>query len=309
MSGPEPLPIPRGDGLKRGFQAFLAEIGKKVQGVQGGVPTFADNFLLHLARELKKIDGPQAWEQRSRQVPGPYGQWLQSQVVRLQCLLARRAQGRFVPLAERGRLMQSQEARQVHVPGPGSEIAPDAMVMSQGAVESMSWRGMPLFKTAFDLALYPMLLWELRPRTILEIGAGTGASALWMSDLLRALDLPCRILSLDIKKPALELPGVTFIEGDCHRIAEALPEALLREAAHPWLVVEDAHENVEGVLAYLDGFMVPGDYLAVEDSEMKRQELQALFGAAGSPYRVDTRFTDFFGRNATASVDSIFRKF
>ena len=50
----------------------------------------------------------------------------------------------------------------------------------------------------------------------------------------------------------------------------------------------------------------PGDYLVVEDSDVKRETLRQFIGAHPGEYLVDTRFTDNFGRNATCAANSIF---
>ena len=83
---------------------------------------------------------------------------------------------------------------------------------------------------------------------------------------------------------------------------------LLRSAPHPWLVVEDAHHNVAAVLERFHAFLKSGDYLVVEDSDVKRDALRNFVGAHPGDYLVDTRFTDYFGRNATCAADSIFVK-
>jgi cephalosporin hydroxylase len=71
------------------------------------------------------------------------------------------------------------------------------------------------------------------------------------------------------------------------------------------LIVEDAHKNVREVLRHLDGFLIEGDYLFVEDSLDKHEALGAFLSDCPNRYRVDTRYTDFFGRNATSAIDSI----
>jgi cephalosporin hydroxylase len=48
----------------------------------------------------------------------------------------------------------------------------------------------------------------------------------------------------------------------------------------------------------------PGDYLVVEDSDAKRDELRRFLAAHPEDHRVDTRYTDYFGRNATCANDS-----
>jgi hypothetical protein len=81
---------------------------------------------------------------------------------------------------------------------------------------------------------------------------------------------------------------------------------LLLSAPRPWLVLEDAHVNVHDVLAHMDGFLARGDYLLVEDSRIKTEDLAKFLAQRAQRYRVDTRYTDFFGRNATCAANSIF---
>ncbi len=33
-----------------------------------------------------------------------------------------------------------------------------------------------------DLAIYARLMWELKPRTVIEVGTAKGGSALWLAD-------------------------------------------------------------------------------------------------------------------------------
>jgi hypothetical protein len=56
----------------------------------------------------------------------------------------------------------------------------------------------------------------------------------------------------------------------------------------------------------MDHFLAPGDYLFVEDSRIKTQDLIRFLAQRAQRYDVDTRYTDFFGRNATCAANSIF---
>ncbi len=198
-----------------------------------------------------------------------------------------------------------------------------------------SWKGIRALKDPLDLALYSNLLWELKPRTIIEFGSYSGGSAVWLADTLRSFGLDGRVYSID-NDPALldprarAHPDVSFLHGDCARVASVLPPALLAELPHPWLVIEDAHVNLTGLLGYLhDTGLQPGDYLIVEDTN---PEIPAATGAAGLPdayepfgtakleeltrflqthrhaYAVDTYYTDFFGYNATWNWNSYLRR-
>src|SRR6476661_1760191 len=133
----------------------------------------------------------------------------------------------------------------------------------------MRWRGKPLMKNVFDFAIYPVLIAELRPRTVFEIGSGSGASAAWFADLLALSGPDGRVHSVDIAEVQMQHPRVHFYKGDCSSPDTLFPGDLLQTAPHPWLVVEDAHHNVSGVLDLLHHFLIPGDYLVVEDSDVK----------------------------------------
>jgi len=163
-----------------------------------------------------------------------------------------------------------------------------------------------LMKNVFDFAMYPALIAELRPQTIFEVGSGLGGSAIWFADHLTLCGIAGRVHSVDRVRVAAEHPGVEYFEGDCSDPEHLFDAELLRTAPHRWLVVEDAHHNVGGVLEHFHKYLSPGDYLVVEDSDVKRETLRQFVAAHPGAYLVDTRFTDNFGRNATCAADSIF---
>lgn len=83
---------------------------------------------------------------------------------------------------------------------------------------------------------------------------------------------------------------------------------------HPWLITEDAHTNIPGVLGYFSKFTQPGDYLVAEDTHPAINKHHS-YGSGyepvgptkilnpykefmkkhGSQYRVDTGYTDMYG--------------
>jgi cephalosporin hydroxylase len=277
----------------------------KVAGAQGGLPSIFDSWFVRVLTQLLRFDPTRAWEDtvRDEAARAPaQAQSLQWDLMRLRLFLDRWEQGRFVEYAQR-------ERSGVHYhPRFGTEFGVDVLLTCQGAPALMRWRGLPLMKNAFDFALYPMLLGEIRPASIFEVGSGHGASATWFADTLAVLDVSSRVHSVDLNKAKIEHPCVTFYQGDCSDPEHLFDPELLRTAPHPWLVVEDAHHNVAAVLDHFHKFLVPGDYLVVEDSDVKREALRQFLRAYPENYLVDTQFTDFFGRNATCAADSIFAR-
>lgn len=186
-----------------------------------------------------------------------------------------------------------------------------------------SYRGIPMAKDPFDIVLYEMLFYELQPRTIIELGAYTGASAYWMADTLRNFQIDARVFSVDIDLSLVDEDvrndnSVTFLEGDCNHVEQVLPRELLQDLPHPLILIDDAHVNIAEVYSYFheQGFQ-RGDYLIIEDTipwipgsfgkqngaqewgDWKWQEIQEFFADHENDYHVDRYYTDFFGYNAT----------
>jgi cephalosporin hydroxylase len=288
-----------GDELKQATYKFAAEIRERIVQRQAGVPTFCHNIFLALVEQLSRLDKDQPWEDSVEHLGGKSAAQLRDGLFRLRHFLSRRSPQRFVEYHER--FIDTPE-------GPKSEsaISFHELVMSQGVSECMQWKGQPLFKTVFDFSIYTMLLWELRPRTIIELGSGTGSSAVWMADLMKAFALPAHVYSVDVKKPALESEGVSFIQGDCWAIERVFTKEFLSDAPHPWLFIEDAHVNVYRVLCHFHPYFKEHDYVVVEDSIVKQDVLGKFMKQYPGLYHLDTYYTDFFGRNATCAHDSIF---
>lgn len=177
---------------------------------------------------------------------------------------------------------------------------------SNGRV-GVHWKGVRSLKDPWDLVLYQMLLWELRPATIVELGSFEGGTAIWLADVARAYGITTSIVSIDIVRPDHDYPDVRFVRGDLSRPRAVLSHHRLGTLSHPWLVIEDAHVNLVPVLEQVHSFLRQGDYLVVEDTcEPDKYEVFGQFARAhDGDYWVDTSYTDNFGYNATFNWNSI----
>src|SRR6201986_409026 len=93
----------------------------------------------------------------------------------------------------------------------------------QHGTMSYTYKGVPTHKNPFDLALYQLLLWEQKPRALIEIGSKWGGSALWFADLLRSYGVDYVIHSIDVEvRDTPEIPGVTFHRGEGRRLHDTL---------------------------------------------------------------------------------------
>ena len=188
-----------------------------------------------------------------------------------------------------------------------------------------TYKGVTMIKNPFDLAIYSTLLWESRPRTIIEIGSFSGGSALWLADQLRAYNIKGHIYSLDIKKIEVSDPDVTFIQGDARDPEGHLPAAWIATLPRPLLVIEDADHvcgTTLGILKHFKEILHVGEYVVVEDGIISPMGDADKYGYDGGParaielfiagdglsYEVERRWCDYFGHNVTWNINGFLKK-
>jgi cephalosporin hydroxylase len=214
---------------------------------------------------------------------------------------------RFVSLAQR----------------PTSSTLPDGAfeTINRAKRLNMNWKGVPMLKSPFDTAILVELLRELRPATVIELGALAGGSALFIVDQLTALDIgPSHVYSLDITIERLHPAALraqlsrnlSFVPADVRQLGAILSDDFMHSLPRPILVLEDAHVDVKGVLTFFDRHLREGDYIVIEDTvDPDKASAVAAFLAAqpdGSRYAVDARLCDFFGENMSWNPNSYLRR-
>lgn len=175
----------------------------------------------------------------------------------------------------------------------------------QGVISSTKWKDTPVMKTATDLAVLNMLIWELKPGCIVELGSGNGSSAEYLSDITKIFNLDTQIVSFDIRPVTKKYERVNYFHGDCNSpdTFDCIKKFIDKDK--PTLFIEDAHVNVSGTLKKLLTFAKPGDYFFVEDSATKQEDLKKILDVPG--LYLDRHYLDFFGKNSSSSTNGIFK--
>lgn len=132
-----------------------------------------------------------------------------------------------------------------------------------------SWKGLRLLKDPETQSAYHNLLWELKPKTIIELGVYSGGSLVWFRDLAKSFGLNSTIIGVDFDLSRCQIrhddmDNIKLIEGDSNH-----PEKLdFGELQHPILFIDDAHCNTFNVLKHLLLCQVLklGDYFVIEDT-------------------------------------------
>lgn len=189
------------------------------------------------------------------------------------------------------------------------------------------YRNVPFYKSPFDIGLYLQLLSRLAPRTVLEIGASHGGSALWFADMLAAQGVPgAQVISVDIEvQAAFTDPRIRFMQGDAKRLEAVLTPGLLAELPRPWLVIEDSSHHFPETIATLDFFhplLQPGDYIVVEDGVVSQlsdphyrqyqhgpnRGVSEFLRRHADSYDIAADLCDHYGYNATYNPNGWLRR-
>lgn len=176
----------------------------------------------------------------------------------------------------------------------------------EAATHKYEWRGIKMVKNPFDLALYTRLLWDLKPRVIVEIGSWEGGSAVWLADMARAMGFVTYVHSVDInlvKSPFL-WANVEFLKCDVKHLERVISDEML---GSPVLAIDDGSHGKDDVLAFLEFFGPRAAYMVVEDGRTapKPGPVEAIHEwlLRNDGWEIDRPRCDFFGPNMTWNVD------
>jgi cephalosporin hydroxylase len=185
---------------------------------------------------------------------------------------------------------------------------------------NVTYRGIKAIRCPFDYVIYQMIISDLKPDLIIEIGTNIGGGALYVADLmenighgmLHTIDIISQSDPILISHPRIKL----FTEGwENYDINEASNYQKI-------LVIDDASHKYKNTLDALNKFaplVSIGSYLIVEDGiinelglEMEYQggPLKAIreFTAENKNFEVDRKWCDLFGTNATFNVNGYLKR-
>jgi len=97
----------------------------------------------------------------------------------------------------------------------------------------MQWRGAVFLKYPLDYCIYQLMLQEIKPATIIEIGTFNGGGALWLADTAKAHGINTHVYTMDndlsyLQTIVHERDDITVIKGDCYEIERTLTDDMLK---------------------------------------------------------------------------------
>lgn len=170
------------------------------------------------------------------------------------------------------------------------------------------WLGVQTLKCPFDLWIYQEIISDLRPDLIIETGTFDGGSAFYLASVCDMLGHG-EIITVDIE----DVPGrpvhdrITYVIGSS--VSDEAVAAVAAKAAgqKTVLVLLDSDHTQQHVLAELrryHGFVTPGSYIVVEDTNINGHPVLPGLGP-GPMEAVDA----FLGENTDFEIDPTRERF
>ena len=182
------------------------------------------------------------------------------------------------------------------------------------------YKDVPIIKCPFDYVIYQMILWEVKPDLIIEIGTNWGGSALYFADLLDIIGHG-EIHTIDIEDMACaevkKHPRIKFFkEGYQHY------DLKNAEGFEKIIVIEDGSHTYGDVIETISKFssVVNKDsYLIVEDGIIDKLGWKRKYNGgpnkaikefilSNKNYIIDRKWCDLFGINATFNTNGFLKK-
>lgn len=187
---------------------------------------------------------------------------------------------------------------------------------------NVKYRGISAIRCPFDYVMYQMIISELKPDLVIEIGSSDGGGALYIADLMEILgngvihtiDIIDRINETTKNHPRIK----HFLNGwKGYDLKEARGFSKV-------LIIEDGshmYEDSLGALHKFSSLVTLGSYFIVEDGIVN--ELGREKGFHGGPlmaireflkegenksFEVDRKYCDMFGKNATFNVNGYLKR-
>jgi cephalosporin hydroxylase len=187
---------------------------------------------------------------------------------------------------------------------------------------NVTYKGVPSLKCPFDYTLYQMLIMDIEPDLIIEIGTYKGGGALYYADLLYLLGGNRRVHTINITDEIESIkvrnhPQIDFFTDGFENYDLGLANKYNRV-----LVIDDGSHQYRDVMKSLEIFsdvVTENSYFIVEDSIMTQMGFDNSAGGGptkaikdflekDSRYVIDRQYCDFFGLNATFNPNGYLKK-
>ena len=184
----------------------------------------------------------------------------------------------------------------------------------------ITYKGIKAIKCPFDYVIYQMIISEVKPDLVIEIGTNIGGGALYIADLLdsNGKGVLHTIDILDQVEPKVkEHKRISFYTQGWENY-----DLELTKGFEKILIIEDAshlYKDSLGILNKFHSIVSKDSYFIIEDGIINELGLEKVYSGGPlkaireflpnhSDYIVDRKWCDMFGKNATFNVNGYLKK-
>jgi cephalosporin hydroxylase len=185
----------------------------------------------------------------------------------------------------------------------------------------VTYKGITAIKCPFDYVLYQMIVFEIKPDLIIEIGTNAGGAALYLADMLEinkkgelhTIDLPeNKENELLHTHPRIKVFKKGFQGYDVSLLTNFKTIMVIDDGSH-------IYGDVKEALAKFSPFISPGSYFIVEDGIITELGLEKEYNGGpkkaireflkeNSHFTIDETWCNFFGHNATFNINGYIKR-
>ena len=174
---------------------------------------------------------------------------------------------------------------------------------------NMSWLGVPTLKNPADVWIYQEIIHKTKPDLIVETGTKFGGSALYYANLFDLIGKG-RVITVDIEHQPQGVPSHPRIQYLVQSSTDPSVIEKVRSSIQPGervMVILDSDHSQQHVRRELElyaGFVTPGCYLVVEDTNVNGHPVRRSHGPGPTE-----ALRDFFQTNHDFDIDKDCEKF
>lgn len=146
---------------------------------------------------------------------------------------------------------------------------------------TFSWMGRPFIQAPEDIVRTQEVFWRVKPTLVIETGVAHGGSLIFSASLLKAMDIPGRVIGIDIEirphnRQAIEAhplsSWITLLEGSS--VSEDIltqVRSLIRPDDRVLIQLDSNHSkaHVAKELELYHSLVTPGSYIVATDGSMR----------------------------------------
>lgn len=184
----------------------------------------------------------------------------------------------------------------------------------------VTYRGVKAIRCPFDYVIYQMIISEVQPDLVIEIGTRKGGGAYYIADLLdnigkgivHAIDIVDEVEAVVKEHKRIEFFTNGWSGYDINLVKQFDKILVIEDASH-------LYEDTIGAMKKFNEVVSIGSYFIVEDGIVNELGLEKKYN--GGPlkaireflpnhpeYIIDRKWCDMFGENATFNVNGYLKK-